>query len=134
MAQGPVDFTGHWRQDSGSGTQRQLEIEQNGEKLRVKTIITNSQGTRRDLEVKYQIGGSETAYTGLDGDEFRSTVRWDGSSLVFDITEREDGKDIRQKTIWTLSVDRNALQVNRESEKSGKPVRSSAAYTRQFPK
>src|SRR5215475_5755865 len=87
-AQTPANFTGHWRQDSAS--QRQLDIEQKDKTLLVKTTITNSQGPRA-MEVKYQIGGPETAYTGLDGDEFRSTVHWEGSALVFDTIEREDG-------------------------------------------
>lgn len=131
-AQSSVDFSGHWRQNPSSALQRQLEIEQNGQNLLVRTILTNSEGTRH-LEVKYQIGGPETTYTGLDGDEFHTTVHWDGSALVFDITERENGKDIPQKTVWTLSADGNTLQVDRTSEKSGKPAQSAMTYVRQAP-
>lgn len=100
--QSSTDFTGHWCQGTNSAAQRQLDVEQNGWSLLVKTIIGNSQGTRR-LEVKYEIGGPETTYTGLDGDEFRSSVHWDGSALVFETIEHEDGRDIAQKTVWTLS-------------------------------
>jgi hypothetical protein len=123
------DFTGHWRQQKDSKTQRELEVEQKGQNLRVKTVVTNSDGTR-NLEVKYVIGGPQTTYTGLDGDEFRTAVRWDASSLVFDTVEREDSSEIPQKTIWTLSPD-GALQVDRQVTKSGKTTHSLTTYLRQ---
>lgn len=124
------DFSGHWRQQTDSKTQRQLEVEQKGQHLRVKTVVTNSDGTR-NLEVQYVIGGAETTYRGLDGDEFRSSVRWDASSLVFDTMEREGSSEIPQKAVWTLSTDGNALQVDRQFTKSGKTAHSLTIYVRQ---
>jgi hypothetical protein len=128
--QSATDFAGHWRQATNSATHRQLEVQQNGKNLLVETIVTDSQGTRR-LEVKYEIGGPQVSYTGLDGDQFRSSVHWDSSALVFDTIEHEDGKDLPQKTVWTLSADRNTLQIDRESTKSGKPMHSLSTYVRQ---
>jgi hypothetical protein len=55
-AQSSTDFSGHWRQAGDSATQRQLEIEQNGRNLVVKTIAASSEGTRQ-LKMKYEIGG-----------------------------------------------------------------------------
>jgi hypothetical protein len=100
--QTPPDFTGHWRLQTDSGMQRQLDVEQNGRSLVVKTTVTNSKGNRR-LEVKYQIGDPAITYTGLDGDEFHSSVHWDGSALVFDIIEHEDGREISETTLWSLA-------------------------------
>jgi hypothetical protein len=128
--QTPPDFTGHWREQTSSKTQRQLEVEQKGQDLRVKTAVTNSDGTR-NLEVKYVIGGPETTYRGLDGDEFRSTVRWDASRLVFDTIEQEGSTEIPQKVAWTLSADGNELQVDRQFTKSGKTTHSLTSYIRQ---
>jgi hypothetical protein len=128
--QTPSDFTGHWRQQTDSKTQRQLEVEQKGQNLRVNTVVTNSDGTR-NLEVQYVIGGLETTYRGLDGDEFRSSVRWDASSLVFDTIEQEGSSEIPQKAVWTLSADGNALQVDRQFTKSGKKTHSLTTYIRQ---
>jgi len=116
--QTPTDFTGRWRQQTNSGTQRQLEVEQKGQNLRVNTVVTNSEGTR-NLEVKYDIGGPATTYKGLDGDEFLTSVRWYGSTLVFDTIEHEAVSEILQKAIWTLSADSNTLQVDRQLTKSG---------------
>jgi hypothetical protein len=129
-AQTPPDFTGHWRQQENPKTQRQLEVEQKGENLRVKTIVTNAEGAR-NLDVKYAIGGPETVYKGLDGDEFHSSVRWDGSSLVFDTVEHEGSNEIPQKIVWTLSADGNALQVDRQVTKSGQTKHSLTTYVRQ---
>ena len=126
-AQSPINFTGHWRQKTSAKAQRQLDIEQKDKILLVKTTITNSEGAR-SMEVKYQIAGPPATYTGLDGDEFHSSVHWDGSALVFDITEHEDGKDIPQKIVWTLSADGHTLQVDRLSEKSGRQTHSVATY------
>jgi hypothetical protein len=124
------DFTGHWQRQTNSKTQRQLEVEQKGQNLRVKTVVTNS-GWTRNLEVKYVIGGPQTTYQGLDGDEFRSSVRWQASSLVFDTIEHEDSNEIPQKAVWTLSADGNVLQVDRQSTKSGKTTHSLTTYIRQ---
>ena len=129
--QTPPDFTGRWRQQANSKTQRQLEVEQKGQNLRVKTLVTTSEGTR-SLEVNYVIGGQETAYKGLDGDAFRSSVHWDGnSSLVFDTIEREGSTEIPQKAVWTLSPDGQILQVDRQVTKSGKSTHSMSTYIRQ---
>jgi hypothetical protein len=127
--QSATDFTGHWQQKTTSGAQRHLEIEQNGRNLRAKTVVTNSQGTR-NLEVKYEIGGPQTVYTGLDGDQFRSSVRWDGNALVFDTIEQEAGNELPQKTVWTLLGDGDVLQVDRTMTKSGKTTHSLTTYVR----
>jgi hypothetical protein len=128
-AQAPPDFTGHWRIETDSGVQRQLDLEQKGNTLRVKTTVINSKGTRH-LEVSYHIGGPETVYKGLDGDEFRSSVHWDATALVFDTVEHEDGRDLPETTTWTLSEDRNRLQVRRQTNKSGKTTDSLNTFVR----
>jgi hypothetical protein len=121
------DFTGRWHQQTNAGEQRQLDIEQHGDTLRVQTTVTNSKGTRH-LEVNYRIGGAETVYKGLDGDEFHSRVHWDGSALVFETVEHERGQRIPETTVWTISEDGASIQLKRQS-KSGK--NSSVTYSRQ---
>ena len=128
-AQSLTDFAGHWQEKANSGRQRNLEIEQNGRSLLVRTTVTNSQGSK-NLEVKYEIGGPAITYTGLDGDQFRSTVRWDGNTLVFDTVEHEAGSEIPQKSVWTLSGDGDVLQVDKTMTKSGKTSHSLATFVR----
>jgi hypothetical protein len=93
-------------------------------------IGDSKQTRKRNVEVQYVIGGLETTYRGLDGDEFRSSVRWDTSSLVFDTIEQEGSSEIPQKAVWTLSADGHALQVDRQFTKSGKRTHSLTTYIR----
>jgi hypothetical protein len=130
FAQTEPNFAGHWRERTSSETKRYLEIQQNGKRLRVTTVVISSEGTRT-LGVDYVIGGPETVYKGLDGDEFHSVARWNTNNLVFDIVEHEDSEKIPQTTIWTLSADGNSLQVDRQVTKAGKTTHSSATYIRQ---
>jgi hypothetical protein len=116
-AQTPPDFTGRWQLETKAAEQRQLDVKQNGSSLRVETIVTNAKGTRR-LVVTYQVGGAETIYKGLDGDEFHSRAHYDGGLLVFDTVEHEDGRKLPETTVWTLSEDRNSFQLKRQSTKS----------------
>jgi hypothetical protein len=124
------NFSGEWREQTDSKTQHSLEVEQKGQKLRVNTVVTNSDGTR-NLDVKYAIGGSETAYKGLDGDKFLTSVQWVAGTLVFDTIEQENSSQIPQKAIWTLSEDGNTLQVDRQITKLGRTTHSSTTYIRQ---
>ena len=124
----PPNFTGHWKQQTQSKAQRQLEIEQYGQNLRVKTIAVGSDGTRT-LEVKYVIGETATAYKGLDGDDFESKVHWENDTLIFETIEHERGREIPQKASWALSGDGTTLEATRISAKSGEATR--LTYTRQ---
>ena len=63
------------------------------------------------------IGGTETRYEGRDGDEFYSSVHWDGTALGFETVEHEDKSQIPQKAVSALSVDHNTLQVDRRCNK-----------------
>jgi hypothetical protein len=130
LGQATPDFTGHWGEQTSSKVQRELEVQQKGQDLRVKTVVTDSSGTR-NLEVRYAIGGPATIYKGLDGDEFHTSVRWDTSSLLFDTIELEDSKRIPQKVVWTLSADGNTLRVDRQITKAGKTTQSLTSYLRQ---
>jgi hypothetical protein len=73
--------------------------------------VDTATGSSRHLEVAWRIGGPETVYKGLDGDEFHSSVHWHGNALVFDTVEHEGGKEIPKTTVWALSKDRNSFQV-----------------------
>jgi len=56
----------------------------------------------RKLDVSYHLGGPETVYTGLDGDEFHSKAKLSGDEIVFTVVEHEDGKLIPYTETWTL--------------------------------
>ena len=95
---------------------RALKIQQMGRLLAVKVITPTNEGVRT-LDLKYQIGGEELVYTGLDGDEFHTKLRWDGENLVFDTVEHERGKEIVSKQIWTLAEGGTVLRELKQSTK-----------------
>jgi len=138
----PVDFSGVWRQDVSrnvpqrkSKGARELKIQQAGRILTVQVINIMSEG-KRSLDLKYEIGGQELVYTGLDGDEFHTRVRWDGESLVFDTVEHERGKKIVSKQTWTLANGGTVLREVKHVREAGEPAESVAVYekARQVPK
>lgn len=130
----PADFSGAWQQDVSqsvpqrkSKRARELKIQQTGRTLSV-TVSTKTGQGERTLDLKYEIGGQELVYTGLDGDEFHTKVRWDGESLVFDTVERERGRQIVSKQIWTLAEGGKVLREVKQVKEAGEPAESLAIY------
>jgi hypothetical protein len=101
-----------------------------GRILAVKVITQMNQSTRT-LDLEYQIGGEELVYTGLDGDEFHTKLRWDGGSLVFDTVEHERGKEIVSKQIWALADGGTVLREVKQSKETGELTESLAVFTKE---
>jgi hypothetical protein len=141
-AEMPVDFSGVWQQDVSrsvpqrkSKGAREMKIQQIGRMLAIKITANTNKGTRT-LDLKYEIGGQELIYTGLDGDEFHTKVRWDGASLVFDTVEHERGRQIMSNQTWTLANGGAALREVKQVRDAEEPAESVAIYekTQQAPK
>lgn len=137
LAQRLFDFSGSWQQDVSrsvpprkSQRSRELTIRQTGPTLAVKTTTENREG-RRTLDLKYEIGGQELVYVGLDGDEFHTKVHWDGESLVFDTIEHERGKEIVSKQTWTLAEDGKVLREVKQFTEAGEPAESVAIFNKE---
>ena len=134
QAQQPLDFSGTWRQDLSrsvpqrkSSRARELKIQQIGQVLTVQVTTKTGEGLRT-LNLKYEIGAQELVYTGLDGDEFHTKVRWDGESLVFDTIEHERGKQIASRQIWTLTEGRKILRELKQVKDADEAAESLAIY------
>jgi hypothetical protein len=135
--QAPRNFSGVWHQDLSrsvpprkSAGAREMVVQQDGQSLSVKTRANASQGVR-SLDLTYEIGGKALVYTGLDGDEFHSAVRWAGESLVFDIVEHERGTEITSQRVWTLDEGGNVLREVRKFEREGQAAESVAIFERE---
>src|SRR5580658_2565054 len=116
------DFSGIWKQSNEQCSPKRtgdvtLRIEHLDPKLDVETT---SRGliTRHALQ-RYTTDGAESKSTGADGDEFHSMVVWKDSTLVFDITEIEDGKRLKSTEIWSLTGGGESLKRVRKTEKAG---------------
>jgi hypothetical protein len=136
-AQTAGDFSGVWQQNltrsvplSKAKRVRKLSIQQSGSTLTVQITNRTAQGVRT-LDLKYEIGGPELVYKGLDGDEFHTKVTRDGDSLVFDTVEHERGKEILSKQIWTLSQDGRILREVRQRKGQGEAAESVVIFEKE---
>jgi hypothetical protein len=96
-----------------------MTVEASAKALRVRIIANNGHG-EQTLDLNYEIGRRELVYTGIDGDEYHSKVRWDGDSLVFTTVEHERGGLIPSEETWTLIDSGNSLQRVKVSSAPGK--------------
>jgi hypothetical protein len=112
------DFSGVWKQDndrcqpkrSGDVT---LHIEHHDPDLTVETSISHGSLNSRHAVQKYTTDGRTSVSTGADGDEFHTTVVWQGSSLVFTIEEHEDGRILHSQETWSLIENGATLERTR---------------------
>jgi hypothetical protein len=126
-AQTAPDFSGLWKQDndrcqpkrSGEVT---LHIEHHDPKLAVETSVSRGSTNPRRAEQAYTTDGKVSISTGIDGDEFHTSVVWMGSSLVFSIEEHENGRVLRSNETWSLLEDGATLQKIRERADGDKQV------------
>ncbi len=115
------DFSGLWKQDndrcqpkrSGDVT---LHIEQHNSELTVETSISHDSQISRHAVQKYTTDGKVSASTGVDGDEFHTSVVWKDSSLILTIEEREDGRILHSQETWSLIESGATLQRTRERQ------------------
>jgi hypothetical protein len=135
-AQAAPDFSGSWKQDNNRCQPQRngdvtLRLEHRNPELTVETsIIRNSQIPRHAIQ-KYSTDGKVSTSIGADGDEFNTSIVWNGQSLVFSIEEHEDGRIILFKETWTLIENGAALRRAREpAEGSGKQT---LIYLREAP-
>jgi hypothetical protein len=105
-----------------------LEIREDGPALKI-TIQAAQKGVIRRLPLAYKLG-EPLHYTGLDGDDFRSTPSWRGNTLVFDTTELEDGKTILSTEIFSLTSDEAKLIVRKTEDGPGEHSVCTSVYER----
>ena len=121
------DFSGLWKQDndrcqpkrSGDVT---LHIEHHGSELTFETSISHGSQISRHAVQKYTTDGKVSVSTGADGDEFRTSVVWRDSSLVFAIEEHEDGRILHSQETWLLIENGATLQRTRERSNGEKQI------------
>lgn len=112
------NFSGLWKQNMEKSSKTSLQsyanrIEHNGDTLKVTTITGGSRG-ERSYDHTYVIG-TESRSSDKEGDQFTSTVKWDGQTLVFLTTEKESAGIIETREAWTLSADGKTLTKMRTS-------------------
>jgi hypothetical protein len=121
------DFSGMWKQDNDRCQPKRrgdvtLHIEHHNLELTVETSISHGSQISRHAVQKYTTDGKVSVSTGADGDEFRTSVVWKDSSLVFAIEEHEDGHILHSQETWSLIENGAMLQRTRERPNSEKQI------------
>jgi hypothetical protein len=122
QAQGKPNFSGTWKQNNAKSTVRSGPgsfsytngIVQEGALLEVTTIFSGSRGTSQFTDT-YTIGGKSEVSKDREGDEIRTSVKWNGPALEFRRVEEEKGHQIVTNETWTLSRDGRVLTKIRHS-------------------
>jgi len=113
------DFSGTWKQSNercvpprkGDVT---LRIEHRDPDLIVETTAQHGSGPSRYALQRYSTDGKATVSTGADGDEFHTSIVWNGPSLVFSVEEHEEGRILLSKETWSIIENGAVLQRVRE--------------------
>lgn len=103
-------FAGTWKQNMEKSTNKpswlksyEAKIDINGDKLTITTTMVSDRG-ERSYDRTYTLGKEEQSVGG-DGDQFTTTVKIDGRSLIFDIQEKEGNVLLTSHEVWTVSED-----------------------------
>jgi hypothetical protein len=113
------NFSGTWKQSNERSLPKRtgdviLHIEHRDPDLTVETTALRSSGLPRHAVQRYSTDGKTSVSTGADGDEFHTSIVWNGQSLVFSVEEHEDGRIILSKETWTMIENGAALERCRE--------------------
>ena len=133
------DFSGTWEQSNERCIPKRTgtvvrRIDQRGTDLVVETSIVRGSGPPWHAVQRYRSDGVTSVSTGTDGDEFHTSVTWNGDSLMFLIEEHERGRVIHSKEKWMLSENGSALKIDRESLGTDDgPQKQTLVYLRQSP-
>ena len=118
-AQSNPDFSGTWKQSNERSIPNRmgnvtLHIDHRDPELIVETNIVRSAAAPRHAIQRYTTDGKMSISTGADGDQFHTSIVWNGQSLIFSVEEHEDGRIIQSKETWTLIENGAVLQRVRE--------------------
>ncbi len=132
-----AQFAGSWQQNNdrcvpsprSKAVSNKMTVTLNNPTLRVHIVSNNGRGERQ-LDLTYEIDGKEIVYTGMDGDEYHSKVRWAANSLVFTNVEHERGRIVPSQEIWTLLDSGKSLQRVRVTTDSAEDAKHTCILDR----
>jgi hypothetical protein len=117
-AQAKTDFSGTWKINPSKSDFGPMPAPDGiTEKIahhdpELKASIASSGGPQGDMsyDLTYTTDGKECTNS-IGGNEFKSTVKWDGNDLAVDTKGSFSGNDFTAKDRWTLSEDGKTLTV-----------------------
>jgi hypothetical protein len=113
------NFSGVWLQNNQGSTPArtgyvELKIDHQDPDLTIATTVMRKSSPPRHAVQHYRTDGQSSVSTGVDGDEFHSTVVWRDQSLLFSVEEHEDGRVLYSRETWTLGENNKILTRLRE--------------------
>ena len=126
-AEDKANLSGAWKQNneksklSRPSTLKSYvnKIEHKDPNLKVVTTTVGDRG-ESSYERSYTTDGKEQVTKDREGDEFHTTVKWEGKTLVFETMEVEGERKLTTTEKWTVSEDGKTLtKVRRTSGPRG---------------
>ncbi|HSS20379.1 MAG TPA: hypothetical protein VLL54_09920 [Pyrinomonadaceae bacterium] len=116
-----VELSGTWKlniEKSSFGglsvpSGRTFNITQRGTMLKIEVTDKTPSGERTQV-LECTTDGAKCV-NNVRGQEFRSTVHWEGSELVFETEGSLDGSEFRAVDQWTISEDGKTITINRHA-------------------
>jgi hypothetical protein len=127
-AQTHPNFSGTWKQDDSRSTVRpgstlkySNKIEHHDPKLSKTTILDYGDRAPTPYTQTYTTDGKPVKSSDREGDEFTTTVKWEGDTLVFETGEKEKTGALFTRETWTLSADGTTLtkKIHRTGGRGG---------------
>ncbi len=122
VAQTKPNFTGAWMQDNSRSTLRpgstlkySNRIDHQDPKLSVTTILDYGNRPATSYARTYTTDGKPAVSQDREGDQFTTTVKWEGNILVFETGEKEKSGTITTRETWSLSEDGKTLTKKRHT-------------------
>jgi hypothetical protein len=121
LATPAVDLSGNWKLDVKKSTfgvlpvpvSRTINIIHREPLLKLQ--ITEDTGTeKRSQTLEYTTDGKDCVNK-VRGNDFHSTLRWEGSSLVVDTEGVYQGNKFRATDRWSLSQDQKTIVIERSA-------------------
>jgi hypothetical protein len=120
QAQAKSDFSGTWKLNAAKSDFGPIPPPDSmTEKIThqdpvLKASVATTGGPQGDVnyDVNYTTDGKECVNS-VAGNEFHSTLKWDGDDLVVDTKGSFNGNEFTSKDRWTLSADGKVLTVAR---------------------
>jgi hypothetical protein len=124
-AQAKSDFSGTWKIDAAKSDFGPMpppdsiveKIVHEDPSLKVNFVQTGGTGDMT-YDLVYTTDGKECV-NHPGGNEFKSTLKWEGDDLIADTTGSFDGTDFTAKDRWTLSDGGKSLTVQRRVSVGG---------------
>lgn len=127
-AQTHPNFTGTWKQDDSRSTVRlgsklkyTNKIDHQDPKLSKTTIADYGDREPTPYTLTYTTDGTPAKTSDREGDQITTTVKWEGSTLVFETGEKEKAGSLMTRETWTLSPDGTTLtkKIHRTGGRGG---------------